>query len=99
MSRARVLSRGLLLSMVLPQGTEIIKISVLRVRNGHVERKPLWLAFRVAPSRAGVYRLRLDSRALRLRLKTGLYQVNVTPGASRRELGRTTSTRIRITRR
>jgi hypothetical protein len=97
-SRARVLRSGLRLTMLLPQGTEILKISVLRVRHGRVVRKPAWLGFRVAPSRAGLYRLRLDSRALRRRLKAGLYQVDVTPGLSRHQLGRTTTTRIRITR-
>jgi hypothetical protein len=99
MSRARVLRRGLRLSMRLPQGAEIIKISVLRVgRNGRVDRRPVWLAYRVLPSRAGLYRLSLDSRALRRRLKAGLYQINVTPGLSKHQLGGTATTRIRITR-
>ena len=99
MSRARVLRRGLLLSMRLPQGAEIMKISVLRVRqNGRVNRRPVWLAYRVLPSRVGVYRLRLDSRTLRRRLKAGLYQINVTPGLSKHQLGGTATTRVRITR-
>jgi hypothetical protein len=98
LSRARVLRRGLRLTMHIPQGTEIVKVSVLRVRHGKVLRKPVWLGYRVAPSRAGLYRLRLDSRALRRRLKAGLYQVNVTPGVSKRQLGATATTRIRITR-
>jgi hypothetical protein len=100
LSRAQVLRRGLRLTMRLPQGTEIVKLSVLRVRgNGRVDRKPVWLAYRVAPSRAGLWRVRLDSRALRRRLRAGLYQLNVTPGVSRRRLGSTSTTRIRITRR
>jgi hypothetical protein len=100
LSRAQVLRRGIRLTMRLPQGTEIVKFSVLRVRgNGRVDRKPIWLAYRVAPSRAGLWRVRLDSRALRRRMKAGLYQLNVTPGVSRRELGRTSTTRIRVTRR
>ena len=98
MSRARVLRRGLRLSMRVPAGAEILKIAVYRVRGGRAIRKPVWLGFR-AVNRTGLYRMRLNSRALRRRLKTGLYQVNVTPGVSRRELGRTTTTRIRITRR
>jgi hypothetical protein len=101
MSRARVLRRGLRFSMRLPQGTEILKIAVYRTRSGKVIRKPVWLGFRVVgripPS--GLYRIRLDSRALRQRLKAGLYQVNITPGLSKRDLGRTSTTRIRITRR
>jgi len=98
MTRRRALRRGLRLSMRVPQGTEVLKIAVLRVRKGHVNRKPVWLGFRVV-SRAGLYRVRLDSRALRRRLKAGLYQVNVTPGVSRKDLGRTVTTRIRVTRR
>jgi hypothetical protein len=83
--------------MRLPQGTEIVKVAILRVRNDRVRRKPIWLGYRV-PSHAGLYRLTLDSRALRRRLKAGLYQVNVTPGVSKRQLGRTATTRVRITR-
>lgn len=99
MSRARVLRRGLRLEMILPHGTEIVKVAIFRVRHGKLVRKPVWVGFRVVPSRTRLYRLTLDSRALRRRLKTGLYQVNVTPGATRRELGRTSTTRVRITRR
>jgi hypothetical protein len=98
MNRARVLRNGLRLSMVLPQGTEIVKVAVLRIRNNKVVRKPVWVGFRVAPSRTGLYRLALDSRALRHRLKVGLYVVKVTPGASKQQLGATTTTRIRVTR-
>ena len=99
LTRARVLRRGLRLTMRLPQGAEILKISVLRVRHGRALRNPVWLGYRVVPSRAGLYRLRLDSRALRHRLTAGLYQVNVTPGLSKRRLGATTAVRIRVTRR
>jgi hypothetical protein len=98
LTRARALHRGLGLTMRLPQGTEIVKVAVFRVRKGKVVPKPVWLGYRV-PSHAGLYRLTLDSRALRQRLKTGLYQINVTPGTSKRQLGRTTTTRVRITRR
>jgi hypothetical protein len=99
MNRARVLRRGLRLTMRLPQGTEILKISILRVgKGGKVLRKPVWFAYR-HPSKGGLYRLSLHSRKLRQRLKPGLYQVNITPGVSKRQLGRTTTTRVRITRR
>ena len=98
LTRARVLRRGLRLTMRLPAGTEILKIAIFRVRNDKVLRRPVWLGYRVVPSKAGLYRLRLDSRTLRRRLKAGLYQVNVTPGLSKHQLGRTTTTRIRITR-
>jgi hypothetical protein len=101
MSRARVVRRGLRLSMRLPTDTEILKIAVYRVREGRVVPQPVWLGFRVVGriGRSGLYRVSLDSRALRQRMKVGLYQVNVTPGLSKRQLGRTTSTRVRITRR
>jgi hypothetical protein len=98
LSRARVLRRGLRLSMRVPAGTEVLKVAVYRVRRGRVTRPPVWLGYRVV-GRAGLYRVRLDSRALRRRLTAGLYQVNVTPGLSRRQLGATATTRVRITRR
>jgi hypothetical protein len=99
MTRARVLRQGLRLSMHLPQDAEILKISILRVRNGKANRKPVWLGYRVVGrlGPAGLYRLRLDSRTLRRRLKAGLYQLNVTPGVSKKQLGVTATTRIRIT--
>jgi hypothetical protein len=98
LSRARVRSHGLRFTMRLPAGTEIVKVSVLRVRNGKALRKPVWFAFR-HPSHAGPYRMRLNTRKLRHRLTPGLYQINITPGVSKRQLGATSSTRIRITRR
>ena len=101
MSRARVLRQGLRLSMHLPQDAEVLKISILRVRNGKANRKPVWLGYRVVGrlGPAGLYRVRLDSRTLRRRMKAGLYQLNVTPGVGKKELGATSTTRIRITRR
>ena len=59
LSRARVRSHGLRFTMRLPAGTEIVKVSVLRVRNGKALRKPVWFAFR-RPSHAGLYRMRLE---------------------------------------
>jgi hypothetical protein len=96
--RSQVRSHGLRFTMRLPRGTEIVKVSVLRVRNGKVLRKPVWFAFR-HPSHAGLYRMRLNTRKLRQRLTPGLYQVNITPGLSRQQLGATSTARIRITRR
>jgi hypothetical protein len=95
--RSQVRNHGLRFTMRLPRGTEIVKVSVLRVRNGKVLRKPVWFAFR-HPSRAGLYRMRLNTRKLRQRLTPGLYQVNITPGQSRQQLGATSTARIRITR-
>ena len=43
--------------------------------------------------------MRLNTHKLRHRLTPGLYQVNITPGVSKRQLGATSSTRIRVTRR
>lgn len=98
MHRSRVLRNGLRLSMVLPQGTQIIKVAVFRYRHNKLVRSPVWVGFRVAPSRLGLYRLTLDSRALRRRLKVGRYQLRVTPGVSKQQLGLTTFTTLRVTR-
>ncbi|MDX6723379.1 MAG: hypothetical protein QOD73_1783, partial [Solirubrobacteraceae bacterium] len=97
-TRARVLRRGLRLSMRVPEGTEVVRVAIYRTRRGKRSARPVYLAFRLVP-RAGVFRLTLDSRALRQRLKTGRYQLNVTPGASRRQLGGTTKTFFRVTSR
>src|SRR3954452_340211 len=97
MTRARVSHRGLRFTMRLPQGTEILKVSVLRIRKNRAPEL-VWFAYR-HPSKAGLYRLNLGSRKLRKRLKAGLYVVNVTPGVSKTQLGQTSTTRIRITRR
>ena len=97
MSRARALRHGLRLTMRLPQGTEIVKIAINQIRGKKLVRKPVWVGYRV-PSRAGLYRVTLDSRALRRRLKVGLYRISVTPGLSKHQLGRPTFTRVRITR-
>ena len=101
MSRARVLRRGLRLTMRLPQGTEIVKISVLpRPQRQGATASRCGSATASSPSQAGLYRMRLDSRALRRRLKAGLYQVNVTPGREQAPArGDERRTRIRITRR
>ena len=71
LTRARVLRRGLRLTMRLPQGTEIVKVAIRRVRHGRALRRPVWLGYRVVRSTRGLYRLRLDSRALRRRLNAG----------------------------
>jgi hypothetical protein len=97
-SRALALRRGLRLSMRLPQGTEVVRVAIYRVRDNRRSGPAIFLAHRVPP-RAGLYRVRLDSRALRQRLVRGSYQLNVTPGLSRHELGRTTVTRLRVTAR
>ncbi|MEY2536120.1 MAG: hypothetical protein QOF29_4030 [bacterium] len=97
-SRARIRGRGLRLSMRVPEGTEVVRIAIYRTR-GHRRSGPaVFLAHRV-PGGAGLFRVRLDSRGLRRRLVPGSYQVNVTPGITRRRLGRTTVTRLRVTRR
>jgi hypothetical protein len=98
MRRSRVLRNGLRLSMVLPQGTEIIKVAVFKYRGHKLLRTPVWVGFRVAPSRLGLYRMTLDSRSLRRRLKVGRYQLRITPGASKQQLGLTTFTTLRVTR-
>jgi len=101
LSRARVLRRGLRLSMRLPAQTEILKVAVYRFRGRTLVRKPVWLGYRVVGrlGRGGLYRVRLDSRTLRQRMKAGRYRLDVTPALSKRELGVTTATPIRITRR
>ena len=63
-----------------------MKIAILRVRHGGATRRPVWLGYRVA-EHAGLYRLRLDSRALRRRLMPGPLPDQRHPGVSKRQLG------------
>ena len=49
-----------------------------------------------APATGGVYRVWLRHKALRGALKVGSYEVQVTPGPSRSELGRASTVRLRV---
>ncbi|MEA2155791.1 MAG: hypothetical protein QOE11_1931 [Solirubrobacteraceae bacterium] len=83
--RAKAQRNGIRLSLRLPAGTEIIKVNVYRKTS-----KGLLLlssGYKVAPSSAGVSHVAQSQPALRRLLTKGSYQVQVTPGYSKSEMG------------
>jgi hypothetical protein len=91
--RSKAQKSGLRLTMRLPDGTEIVKINVYR-KIGKTA-KLLSSGLR-APSTAGQYRVSLNQATLRRLLKKGNYEVQVTPGYSKSELGKTTKASFKV---
>lgn len=90
----RAQKRGLRLSVRVPAGAAVIKVNVYRkTRRG---LKLLSSGFRVAPTSAGASHVAQNQPALRRRLTRGSYQVQVTPGYSRSELGKTSKASFKI---
>ncbi|MEA2130286.1 MAG: hypothetical protein QOJ85_3177, partial [Solirubrobacteraceae bacterium] len=82
--RSTARTQGIRLHMELTPGTEIVKINVYRRRAG---RLTLISSGFKTPGRIGVYNVRQNHAALRRLLRAGIYEVHVTPGASRTGLG------------
>ncbi|MEA2248990.1 MAG: hypothetical protein QOH46_3519, partial [Solirubrobacteraceae bacterium] len=97
-SRARLRSTGLSVGMTLPAGTRVVRFAVYSARNGRRVGKALAIGYRRLPSAAGRYRLHLRNRALLRKLRPGRYVLLVTPGVSRRALGRTSTVKFTVTR-
>ncbi len=93
-SRAR--SRGLTVAMTLPRGTQVVRLAVYRSRNGLASGRPLVRVLKL-PTRSGRYVVHLRSRALLRSLRPGRYAVQVTPGRSLDDRGRTSSLAFTIT--
>jgi hypothetical protein len=93
-SRAR--ARGLSVAMTLPRGTQVVRIAVYRSRNGLASGRPLARVLRL-PTRSGRYVVNLRSRALLRSLRAGRYAVQVTPGRSLDDRGRTSSLAFTVT--
>jgi hypothetical protein len=93
-SRAR--ARGLSVAMTLPRGTQVVRLAVYRSRNGLASGRPLVRVLNL-PTRSGRYVVHLSSRALLRSLRPGRYAVQVTPGRSLDDRGRTSSLAFTIT--
>jgi hypothetical protein len=91
-SKAR--KSGLRLVMRLPGGTEVVKINVYRRTSKGLQL--LSSGLKAPSSAAGVYRVAQDHAALRRLLTKGSYEVQVTPGYSRSELGKTTKAGFKV---
>lgn len=85
--------QGLRLVMQLPDGTGVVKVSVYRKTS-----KGLRFVSSVSrtTSAPGQYRVSMNAPALRRLLRRGNYQVQVTPGYSKSELGTTSKASFRV---
>jgi hypothetical protein len=93
MKQSSARKRGFRLTMRLPGGTEIVRIQVYRrTRTG----LKLVSAGYKAPSAAGPYRIQQRHVQLRRQLKRGTYEVHVTPGYTRNELGVASKVSFRV---
>jgi hypothetical protein len=89
-------AKGLRLVMRLDAGTAVVRIRVYRRLAGG-RRVLLTSGFR-SPGSAVPYRVQLRERKLRGALRAGRYEVEVTPGAARTDLGRSSRVDVRIVR-
>lgn len=88
--------RGIRVVMRVADDANVVRIRVLRrLPNGY--RLPLATSLR-SPARAGAFRVRLSDRRLRRQLRIGTYEVEATPGASRRNLGTPSRYRFGVVR-
>ncbi|MEA2323904.1 MAG: hypothetical protein QOD81_3754 [Solirubrobacteraceae bacterium] len=94
--RGAIRSGGLRLTVQVNDGTRVVRVRVYR-RKANGFRTLVAEAFRT-PTRAGLLRIRLDSRRIRSALSVGGYEIEVTPGTSRRALGRTSWRTFRVIR-
>jgi hypothetical protein len=84
---------GIRLSMRLADGTEIVKINVYRRTAAGL--KLLSSGYK-APSAAGLYRVTQNHAQLRRLLTRGTYEVQVTPGYGKTELGTTARASFKV---
>jgi hypothetical protein len=92
--RATARRSGLRLHMELLAGTEVVKINVYRRGGGTLK---LVSSTTKSPGRIGDYRVSLTQAALRKALRRGIYEVHVTPGRSRTDLGTTAKFAFTVT--
>lgn len=90
--------RGISASMVLPEGTSVLRVRLFRLGAGTSQRQRLLVNELRTGLRPGRYTVRLRSRRLRRQLRVGAYRLELTPGTARNALGRRSTATIRITR-
>ncbi|CAN5174258.1 hypothetical protein BH20ACT16_BH20ACT16_02560 [soil metagenome] len=91
--RSKAAREGLRLVMRLGAGSEVVQIRVYR-RTG--SRRSLIYSILRAPGRRRLLRIGLRNGTLRRALRAGRYEIHVTPGTSRTQLGRTSTVRLQI---
>jgi hypothetical protein len=85
--------QGIRLHMELLDGTEVVKINVYRRSGGKLIL--LSTGFKT-PGQIGLYNVRQSHLALRRLLRKGIYEVHVTPGRSRTDLGTTSKFAFKV---
>jgi hypothetical protein len=78
-------------------GTQVVRVSVYRARNGSKTGRALATVVRT-PAQAGLFTVTLRERALLRKLRAGQYIVEVRPGTSRTALGATAVRTFGVTR-
>jgi hypothetical protein len=96
-SVTRLSLRGLRVSMRVPNGANVVRISVYKARNGQKTGRALFSSPR-APRNAGLYRVTLRSRSLLRKLKRGSYVLEVQAGQSAGSLGSASRIAFAVTR-
>jgi hypothetical protein len=87
MKQGKAQKNGLRLTMRLADGTEVVKVNIYRKTAGGL--KLLSSGYKAPSSAAGPYRVVQNHAALRHQLTKGSYEVQVTPGYSKAEMGTT----------
>ena len=94
--RSRARGVGLRLVMGLREGTEVVQVRIYRRTSSG--RKLISSGFRSTNGRTGLFRMRQNHRSLRRSLKIGRYELEVTPGSSRTDLGQTSRYNVTVVR-
>jgi hypothetical protein len=96
-SVTRLRIQGLRLSMLLPRGTEVVRIAIYRERGGRRSGRAIARVLRL-PSNAGSYVVRLRGRALLRSLRPGRYVAEISPGRDLDDRGATSRVSFTVTR-
>jgi hypothetical protein len=92
--RATARRSGIRLRMDVPEGTDLLKINIYRRGGG---RLTLISSVLKVPGKSGDYRVNQNAPALRKALsRLGTYEVHVTPGRSRTDLGTTSKFAFKV---
>jgi len=93
LKRSQAKRNGLALGMVLENDTRTLQISVSRKAKGKFK---VVFTTTITPTATGSIEFRLRDSALRRALKTGLYEIDATPGRSAADMGVTASVNTRV---
>ena len=90
--RAALRKSGLRAHVTLADDTEVLRVRVYRLLGG---KRTLVTGFWRLPESGGLYKLNIRSKAIRA-MRRGNYQLEITPGRSKRTLGKATRTTFEV---